>query len=215
LDLIVPASLATVRDEYADQVGVVPVATRLAAWVADWIDTGAPGSVQPAPTVEILTGWLSVPTRLDWACKHHPAIDDFAAEVKEIIGALYAVNGHAAAKPEHMAGIPCPGLTCDMMALYRTAGDIYVECDRCGRLLNPEEYTRWLKYLHLKLTPRQRDCGQRGHGELKDTSTPGLSLWECAECETTFRRPIPRQRTTRVHRTISVTEDLNSRGGRS
>jgi hypothetical protein len=38
--------------------------------------------------VTSLVGWLLV--RLDWACDEHPAVDDFAAEVRDIAHQVHA-----------------------------------------------------------------------------------------------------------------------------
>lgn len=69
-----------------DQVGYLAVATELDFWVQDWRLALYPDHSLPLPTVAVLAGWLA--NRLEDACDHHPAIDEFAAKVKAIHRAL-------------------------------------------------------------------------------------------------------------------------------
>lgn len=39
--------------------------------------------------------------------------------------------------------VPCPG--CDLLALVHAAGDKYIGCDSCGRLLSFDEYDAWTR----------------------------------------------------------------------
>lgn len=84
-------------------------------------------------TVESLVQYLD--RNLDWAADEHPAIDEFASELRSQVKALRAVNGTGAGKPERMT-LPCP--TCDQRALVRDGGDIH--CRACGRILRQAEY---------------------------------------------------------------------------
>lgn len=164
LDLIVQAGTGTVHDPDGDQLGTVPVIPRLDSWVSDWIEARGQGEHRPVPTITVLCSWLA--DRVDWACQSHPAIDDFAAEIKAIIGALYATNGHVNAAPEHKAGIPCK--SCDCVALMRAPGDRYIECANCGVLYSPDEYQTWCRLLaaaanqHRSVTPLSHHRIQNG-----------------------------------------------------
>lgn len=145
LDLIVAAGGGTVHDPHGDQTGQLPVIPRLDSWVADWIGRRRAGEHRPLPTVPVLCGWLL--DRLDWACQGHPAIDDFAGEVRGILGTLRAVNGHTSARPEQMVGVPCK--RCDLVSLHRAPGDHYIACSNpdCGLLLTQDEYAAWVRLL--------------------------------------------------------------------
>ncbi|HEY6115303.1 MAG TPA: hypothetical protein VI172_05040, partial [Candidatus Dormibacteraeota bacterium] len=89
----VPNPTAQGRECAGDQIGRLSAATTLDQWVRDWRDTLWPDHHLPSATVDQLVLWLRTPigndrTRLDVACDHHPAIDEFAAEMKDLVGAL-------------------------------------------------------------------------------------------------------------------------------
>jgi hypothetical protein len=63
------------------QDGVLSVATELDGMVRDWLTYRADEHA-PAPTVTSLCRWLS--HRLEWACEHHPAVDEFAGDLVEL-----------------------------------------------------------------------------------------------------------------------------------
>ncbi|MEV0646082.1 hypothetical protein AB0I28_12530 [Phytomonospora sp. NPDC050363] len=142
LDLMTVPGTGTVHDTYGDQSGHVPTLAVLTAWADDWREIR--GEHRPKGTVSDLCRWLGL--RLDWASQTHPAMYEMAEDLKGLTGALYAATGHSKARPEHKRGVPCP--RCDLMVLYRDAGDDYVECkeahDGCGNLMNPAEYERWV-----------------------------------------------------------------------
>lgn len=125
-----------------DQIGELPVATKLDQWVREWITYGwCPGDHLPVPTVVTLVDWLS--KRLDVACDHHPAIDEFATEIRDLLRTCRRHAGLLLAHPEYLDGVPCSG--CDLMALFRKPGDDYrAECGSCGKLYTDEEYERWV-----------------------------------------------------------------------
>ena len=133
LNLVGPGSVH-VTDPYGDQTGELPTAVWLEQWVRDWRDVRGQGEHLPGTTVTELSAWLSF--RLDWACDEHQAIDEFAAELKQQLGALRAVNRSGEPKPEPLV-TPCP--TCRLRALVRVnGGDVH--CQECGRILRPDEY---------------------------------------------------------------------------
>lgn len=157
LDLIGPANTGTVHDPYRDQCGNVSVASILDSWAADWADMR--GESRPLPTVARLSEWLK--ERLDWADEHHPALQDFAADLQRTVWALRAANGDLPAPDDHKDGIECP--KCDMMALF-DVGD-FIECVEanygCGKLLTPAEYGQWveLKGYFLRAQTPCPECG--------------------------------------------------------
>lgn len=151
LDLMLTATGETVSDPHGDQAGQQPTVGVLDSWVTDW--AGRLGHHRPVPTVPVLCAWLR--DRLDWACRYHPAMREFAEEVGELLSALYFATGNTNAQPEHM-GAPCP--RCDLINLTRAAGDNYIECGGklgCGQLLKPEEYERWAGLVATDIQPRK------------------------------------------------------------
>ena len=174
LDLIGPANTGTVRDVYGDQTGMVSVASILDGWVSDWIDTRGKRETRPVPTVPRLAEWLA--KRLDWAVREHPALEDFAADMRRTVAALKAANGDLPQEDEHRDGIECA--RCDRMALYEV--DDFIECVEgkggCGKLLTPSEYAQWveLKGFFLRATIACPDCGE--------TALAGTAKFDKVEC---------------------------------
>jgi hypothetical protein len=214
LDLIVPTGIKPIVDPNSDQMGNLPVAAVLASWVDLWIHDRKKSEHYPGATVDRLVGWLTV--RLDWAFQYANALDDFTAELRQIVGLLYITNGDATVKPDHKEAVPCS--RCDLKVLYDVPGDRYIECLRshggCGQLLTVGEYYRWVGLLHAILTPQQKECGKAGHDDLLDVSTPSLPIWKCKACGTEFRKRIPTQRKPPTAETNPLV-DINSRGGRA
>jgi Zn ribbon nucleic-acid-binding protein len=137
LDLSLPSRGAeAVRDPHGDQTGHQPVAVVLDQWVRDWQETRARREGLPVPTVPELVRWLR--HRLEWACDEHPAVDEFAAEVRETLAALRGVLGLT--RLRHRLPAPCPD--CEMLTLVREDGGDYVECGACHRLWTEDEYAR-------------------------------------------------------------------------
>jgi hypothetical protein len=137
-----PASLAVaITGSYAqDQIGHLAVATELEFWVTDWADIRHEG--RPLPTVPRLAQWLL--DRLEWACGHHPAIDEFAGKLRDIRNALTAAAGRFDAVPESLSA-PCD--SCGTLGLYRDTDLERIACGSCARLMTESEYadyTRWL-----------------------------------------------------------------------
>lgn len=153
LDLTMPARAAVVHDPLGDQVGLLSVATVLDSWVRDWRDVRGKGEGLPGPTVVELGQWLAV--RLDDACDDHPAIDEFADEMKALGHQLRRAVGRFEIRPEHL-DVPCR--RCDLMDLHRLPGEDRVECGSCGDLLTEDEYLRWIKMLAPN-TKRAKEMG--------------------------------------------------------
>jgi hypothetical protein len=151
LDLTMPARAAEPSDEARrwpeDQLGDLSVASRLDSWVSDWRGRIDGGNTRPAPTVVELVRWLRI--WLERACDQHPAIDEFAAEIKDLRRSLRQVVGINEIRPEHL-DVPCR--RCDLLALSRSPGDDWVECGGCGDLLSDDEYRRWVGLLAADIT---------------------------------------------------------------
>lgn len=121
-----------------DQVGHLAVATELEFWARDWAD--ARGESCPMPTVPVLAAWLL--DRLDWACQHHPALDEFAGKLTHLRTVLTAATGRLPARPQPVDR-PCP--SCGLWSLYHAPDGRYIECGACNRALTDDEYREHLE----------------------------------------------------------------------
>jgi hypothetical protein len=139
VDLALPAvggaSARTVHDPYRDQIGEAPIAGVLDSWAQDWTITRGLSEHLPAPTVPVLCGWLLA--RLPDECDQHPAIDEFARSVRQMLAAVRRVLCMESPRAVHY-GAPCP--RCGTETLSRRVGADWIECDGCGRLWNEEGY---------------------------------------------------------------------------
>lgn len=110
-----------------DQDGVPSVAAVLDSWARDWSETFD----LPLPTADVpaLVSWLS--RHLAYAIDHHPAIDEFAAEVTTTLYAVRALLNVSRA-PIHLADA-CP--SCGVTALKRFPGELKTECGNCREVL--------------------------------------------------------------------------------
>jgi len=142
-----------------DQVGHPGVASVLDSWARDW-QTYRPGLL-PAPDVSSLTGWLT--QRLEWACDQHPAVDDFAAELRSLVGVVRSAAGMTRPKAEVKFGVPCRD--CEKVTLFRWPGSDYVECGSCPVLMTPEEYQNWT---HLISAPEWHSWVEEAVGVEED-----------------------------------------------
>jgi hypothetical protein len=136
LDLRMPPHLDTVHDPFGDQTGEISAATVLESWARDWQTYW--WATLPPPTVGRLAHWLGL--RLDMACDQHPAIDEFATGLRDLIRALRRVNGHLGPAFD-LLDVPCR--RCDWLTLVPVARADRVECLHCGDLASGEEYHRW------------------------------------------------------------------------
>lgn len=134
------ASSATVHDPYGDQGGQVPVAARLDSWVQDWAITRDRGEGLPGVTVPEIVGWLL--NRIEDACDEHPAVDEFAAEVRAIKAAICRTLSTEPMRAVRY-GASCP--RCEAQTLRRTIGADWIECEGCGRLWSDVDYAELVR----------------------------------------------------------------------
>ena len=148
LDLTLSARRASLFIGGQDQVGHLSVATELEFWASDWADLRNEG--RPFPSVPDLCRWLL--DRLDWACQHHYALDEFAEVTSRIFRTLHGVNGNGAARPKLMEA-PCP--TCHLLTLTQCYEESNIDCENvdCRRSLTPDEYARYVRQLIEENTP--------------------------------------------------------------
>jgi hypothetical protein len=145
-DLVAPARnghlTEQARHNLADHGdGQAAIAATLDSWVQDWRDTRNKGEGRPAPYVPNLVAWLR--PRLQWACRYHPAVDEFAREMTAITGQMRR-HLRLARYTQRLAA-PCP--SCDLVALHRqvdpvTGADDWISCGGCGRMWSEQEYAR-------------------------------------------------------------------------
>ena len=157
LDLSMPPPLRHVHDELGDQVGHPGVAAVLDSWARDWQTHR--WSHLPPPTVASLTGWLL--ERLEWACDEHPAIAEFADELRALTAVVRSAAGMTRPPVERKVGVPCRG--CEYMTLFRWSGSDYIECSSCSVLMTPDEYTRWVQLISApEWRPWVKSIAERG-----------------------------------------------------
>jgi hypothetical protein len=106
--------------------GVDTPLARLDFWAQDW--AGMLGQKLPGATVLELCGWLGV--RLGWACDNHPAIDEFAQDVREVTGQLRAYGGKQLGERVGKCPRTIHGNPCDTQ-LYVDPYVHKIECQRC------------------------------------------------------------------------------------
>lgn len=130
-----------------DHAGAMSVASRLDSWVRDWREVRAMSEHPPDPTVVVLVGWLR--NRLDWACDHHPAVDEFAVEMRQVHGALRAVVG---IRSDRVYIGQCPVIDERGTCGAPLTADPYLDAIRCPRC-----DTLWArdKWLWLGMTLRE------------------------------------------------------------
>lgn len=146
-DLLLPVVPGYVRDPHHDQLGFVPVATRLNEWVAEWHDRWYSHESYPATDAVSLINWM-LGMRLMHAVNHEEAIADFAEEMRELRNTLRGVLGDSKAKPVIMWGVSCP--RCKLISQLRLDPEEpnhYRECGNCGVLLTRDEYLQHLRDL--------------------------------------------------------------------
>lgn len=136
------AGPTTIHDPRKDQTGKIAVAARLDSWAQDWITTLPNiGQHLPPPTIPELVRWLY--TRAMTACDQHPAVDEFARELRQMIAEMRTAIDHNLAPVRYQA--PCP--YCETKTLRRDPGADWIECKGstkgepgCGRLWGQDEY---------------------------------------------------------------------------
>lgn len=145
--------------DVAEQVGWLPVPVVLGGWVDDWACVRDLGETGPVADVLAQVRWLS--DRVEWACDHHPAVDDFASEVSTLARIVHALGPGSAERHEacdgkgcddchgrgavpvaaaqRMPGQPCP--RCHYTALTRRHdGEVRCEHPDCGTIWREAEY---------------------------------------------------------------------------
>lgn len=125
-----------------DQVGEPSAAAVLDTWARDWQTYPWADVSLPPATVPALAEWLS--RWLEVACDRHPAVDDFAEEMLELLRSLRRANGLAGPAVE-LLDVPCR--KCDWLALAPVPRQDRIECLNCGDLASGEEYGRWTRLL--------------------------------------------------------------------
>jgi hypothetical protein len=154
LDLAGPIDSEPVHDEHGDQVGYIPVASTLFSWLRDVLDTR--GFSMPELAAPDITGQICDQLRvnLEWMCDEHPAVAEFADELRDCWLALRRANGLTEPRPELCDGVPCR--SCDLKALFRMPGSAFIEC-ACGALYTEEEYQSWVALCAASVRQRQRE----------------------------------------------------------
>lgn len=116
--------------------GIVSI---LGTWESDWRDRRGLVADHYTDREQLLAGRAHLAhvteflrTHLDWAVQHHPAVDEFATEVADIVGACRAALGDVLG---HMRIGRCPAQlgtrTCGRV-LYADPYADSIRCDRCG-----------------------------------------------------------------------------------
>ncbi len=132
------------RQWAADQIGHLSAATVLDQWVRDIRDVLHPGHHLPPATVDELVAWLR--SRLETICDQHPAVDEFAEDIRCLRSALRSAAKVTDPQPEHCDGVACR--RCDLMTLYREpGGDVTCVNPDCQAVLREEEFQDWVKTL--------------------------------------------------------------------
>lgn len=129
-----------IHDPHHDQIGNLPVIAILDSWVKGWIEHRAKGEHLPAPTAAILCSWLIV--RTSDACDTHPAIADFAHDIRTLLATIRRVLNLE--RPQTVRyGASCP--RCGTKTLRRTLGAQWIECGDCGRLWGEDDYAELVR----------------------------------------------------------------------
>lgn len=127
VDLALPGNPVIVGDP-TDQVGQTPIAARLASWAEDWS-----GRDVWSADARSVAGFLR--RGLRWACASHPAIDEFAAELRQAYAAAKRALGRDMRATHYRA--PCPHCR---GPLVRYPGADWIECGPCERLWDENDY---------------------------------------------------------------------------
>lgn len=134
------------REDMLCQVGYLSVITVVTTWTRDWATHRRKRELAALATVEDHTRWLT--DRLDWACADHPAVDEFAADLRALTRAMRRYIGPETSRPQPCVGVPCR--RCDWKSLARLAdgsGDVECQNPACRTIYRPDEYTRWVGLL--------------------------------------------------------------------
>lgn len=110
------------RPDYDDQRGDIAVAAVLDSWVREWASTLRCPDLPKVPTVMRLAMWLQV--WLPLACDHHPAVDEYAAEIRQLSAKMRRAINRDLTAVHYEA--PCP--YCKTKTLRREPGGDWIEC---------------------------------------------------------------------------------------
>lgn len=130
------------RFDDEDQVGPLSVATVLDTWVRDWIGTREQREHLPPANVVSLVGWLL--NRLDWACDEHPAVDEFASDLRDMVRAVHSAQ-QLGGSGEKVGKCPMV-LRDDTRCGTALRADPYMDritCGRCGTTWNRRDGEWW------------------------------------------------------------------------
>lgn len=116
--------------------GIVSI---LGTWETDWRDRRGLSADHHADREQLLAGRRQLAhvvdflrTHLEWAVREHPAVDEFATEVSDIVGTCRAALGDILG---HMKIGRCPAQIGDRNCGRVLYADPYADgvlCDRCG-----------------------------------------------------------------------------------
>ncbi len=99
----------------------------LTSWTRDWMETYALAGPKYSDLVSI-TGWLRA--HLPHAANSHPAVDDFASEIRKLANRGRRLTGEVRDNGQR---IPCPTDDCTRTINIHTADlDQHVRCKGCG-----------------------------------------------------------------------------------
>lgn len=143
LNLLGPGAAWTHREHDVDQVGTLPPLVLLDQWCRDWLGTCDRRQHLPDPTVTAMVAWLLV--GLDTALDEHPAIDEWARDLSQLVRTLRRV---AQAHHQGEKAGRCPArLRDDTRCPATLRADPYVDqiaCGRCGSTWNRRD-GGWLR----------------------------------------------------------------------
>ena len=124
-----------------DQLGSIQPRELLWWWVQDW--AGIRRESTPSEWTEALAEWLV--ERVEWACDNHPAVDEFAQDIRDLTRALRAF----APKEQGESAGRCPQKRGDVRCDTPLYVDPYVDTIRCTRC-GTEWKRREGQWMHLR-----------------------------------------------------------------
>lgn len=128
VDLTLPGNPIVIGDP-GDQGGHTPAATILAQWAEDW-------SRRPIWSADAASVAGFLRRGLRWACASHPAIDEFAHELRTLYADLRRALHRDLSGYRYAA--PCPH--CGQRTLIRYPGADWIECGPCEALYDEDDY---------------------------------------------------------------------------
>lgn len=130
-----PSSLTVKRTP--EQVGHLATATELDFWVKDW--AGHLDQDLPQADVPSLAGWLR--ERLHWACTEHLAIDEFAQDLRRILG---PVRRRADEVDDRLVVGRCPAVIDERECGAKLRADPWLDVIECPRCTTRWHRSQWL-----------------------------------------------------------------------